>query len=320
MNYKLWLAVACLGVMPVWHSMAVDAPEVSNKQSEVTMVSKQQESIVSQAYTRVGGKISAIHSKNRIAIDDPQGPHIILTRYAKVLDLATGEWVENYAFQEGEEVIAFVRHDTPQTMSMPPQTAAQVIAVHPRSKYSIDMDYYNVKGEGYSRRLVVNRWPATAVDNNGHVVDAKAAGQKIVLYRISTRSLPPQTNPEKVIVWKDSAEEMDQVKQQDDVKQQDNAKQQVDSRSGDSSATTTEITWIPLRDYFAKKGVEITWDNDLRAVVLEKGAQKVCLYVDENKITHQKESVSVQDKIRLAEGTTYIMPEVAEMLAKQLQA
>lgn len=314
MNYKVWLVAACIGMIPGWQSFAVDMPAETGHSSVTTLATAEQEELVLQSYARVWGKISAMLSKDRIVVDDRQGPYVILTRSAKVLDLATGEWVKNHSFQVGEEVVAFIRRDTPQTMSMPPQTNAQVIAIHPGTKYSVDMDYYNAAGEGMSHRLIVRNWPTTAEDTAGHAVKSSVAGQKLILYTISTRSLPPQTNPEKVIIWQDHPLNSPSMPWREEEKQV------LPAEPNDTAIGAGQDVpqWLPLRDYFTDKGIAVTWDNELRAVILQQGAQKVTLYVDKEMILHENTQVVIKENVRLQEGATYITKEVAEMIEMQL--
>lgn len=147
--------------------------------------------------------------------DRGEDPEMELRLFTKgdVLDLETGRFVSNYAFEKGEQIVFFLRNNTPMLMSFPGQTTPQVIAVHPQTKYSVDVDYYTDKQEGIAKRLVIQSLEKTEViDAKGNPVSVEMRktvfpNELVVLYTVSTRSLPPQTAPEKVFVLAGSDQE-----------------------------------------------------------------------------------------------------------------
>lgn len=121
-----------------------------------------------------------------------------------VMDLKTGEIVEEYVFEPGEKVQVFVKNNEPMMQSLPPKTNPELIAIHVEDgEYSIEVDRFSEKGRGISDRLEIN------LEGDYQVVDLDGVEQEdfleqdiAVLYTVSTKSLPPIATPEKIIILK----------------------------------------------------------------------------------------------------------------------
>lgn len=121
-----------------------------------------------------------------------------------VMDLKTGEIVEEYVFEPGEKVQVFVKNNEPTMQSLPPKTNPELIAIHVEDgEYSIEVDRFSEKGRGISDRLEIN------LERDYEVVDLDGVEQEdfleqdiAVLYTVSTKSLPPIATPEKIIILK----------------------------------------------------------------------------------------------------------------------
>lgn len=102
---------------------------------------------------------------------------------------------------EGMPVTAFYDGNQPAVMIYPPQFTA--VAVAPRMEgQMVTVAYFNHALLAADQSLKLNLSPTTEVvtQNNQTFYGNPGGNTLLVLYRMTTRSIPPQTTPDKVIV------------------------------------------------------------------------------------------------------------------------
>lgn len=104
-------------------------------------------------------------------------------------------------FTVGEEVVFFYRTDAPAPLIYPPQFSAAVAAKNLQDRM-IDVSFYNASltNAEQTLRLNLDRSVEVRTTNNQFFQGSPANRNLVVLYSISTRSIPAQTTPERVIV------------------------------------------------------------------------------------------------------------------------
>ena len=116
----------------------------------------------------------------------------------------TMEMVKREDLKEGFEISAFFKENTPMTLSMPPQTTPEAIVIHDNEEDGfIKLAHFNNELKDTNNELKLNISEETVLVNaKGDKVDASDLEDSdlMVFYTVSTRSIPAQTSPEKVIV------------------------------------------------------------------------------------------------------------------------
>ncbi len=110
-------------------------------------------------------------------------------------------FVDHATMSVGDAAIGFYDADLPAVLIFPPQYQAIVMA-RASLYYSVKVDYFNadlVSGDGM---LKLNLSPSTRIllENNQSFTGSPANRNLIVIYSITTRSIPAQTTPHTIIV------------------------------------------------------------------------------------------------------------------------
>ena len=222
----------------------------------------------------------------------------------KVVDLKTGEFVEGYKFKKGEKIQYFYRADTPMMLSLPAQMTPDVIGVNvDESKFSIDVDYFDKKGQGEARRLDLNLPEDGKVKNfAGKEVEDFLPNELLVLYTIATRSLPPIATPEKIEILKrgNIYDDSDKTDEKDILK----------------AYEKTADTYY-LRKALEGLGAEVKWIRDTNTTEITKADKKVIIY-NENKEMRIDDMVIEMKDFKIEDKTSFIGREDFERILDYL--
>lgn len=149
-----------------------------------------------------GDKFTQILVENEDAENTGFEKLYLYTDNVPILDLKTGKFIKEHKFKNGELIQYFFRKDTPILESLPAKLSPNIIAInYEEGEYSLDVDTYDTKGNGVSNRLRINLSKDTIFVNlKGEKINSVKNGDFVVLYKVATMSLPPITNPDKIIV------------------------------------------------------------------------------------------------------------------------
>ena len=106
------------------------------------------------------------------------------------------------SFEVGQRVTAYYPENSPMAMSMPPIAQPTVIVVNSNKRVgSIHVGYFDETLTSHDGQLkIILGANMQIVDRDGKPVTKIAGKRLVVFYTTSTRSIPAQTTPEKIIV------------------------------------------------------------------------------------------------------------------------
>ncbi|MFJ7891113.1 stalk domain-containing protein [Lysinibacillus xylanilyticus] len=145
----------------------------------------------------------------------------------------TGKKVE---LKEGDKIVAYTFANKPQKLIYPPQFNPDVVIVETKEAGFVEVDYFFENLTNTYEMLKLNIGENTELLNTkGEKVSAKDLKEKnlVVFYTVSTKSIPAQTTPSKVIV--------------------------LDEESGNTTENTVdaEIAEIIATDYYEVDGTKL---------------------------------------------------------------
>lgn len=110
-------------------------------------------------------------------------------------------FVDHVMVKVGDRVTGFYDANAPVPLIYPPQYQAIVMTKDSRNQF-VKVDFFNNQLLSSDGRLSLNISPQTKiVMENGQEFDRNPANRNlIVVYSATTRSMPPQTTPSKIIV------------------------------------------------------------------------------------------------------------------------
>lgn len=217
-----------------------------------------------------------------------------------------GEKKEVKDIEKGADITVFTNSYSPAPLIMPPQYQANVIIINDDEQIgSVDVDTYLADGErliNAANSLVLNIGETTEiVDKEGKAVKADELKNKdlVVFYTITTRSIPAQTPPEKIVVIGENETALAQIeatKNEATATPAPTAEPEATEEPTDNSKINAvkvndkEIeniyksadgtVMVPLRKIAEELGFTVDWDGNLRAVILNSGMYS--LKIDEN--------------------------------------
>ena len=173
---------------------------------------------------------------------------------------------EKTELKDGDSFTAYTVWNKPTTMIYPPHYTPDVIVVDTDETVSVNVDAYTKTEEGYindANDLVIFTDNSVIVDRDGNEYTGDVDGKDLVVfYTVSTRSLPPQTNPVKVIVLGDSGLGINDVA---NIEEETPAELAV----GDVKVeimNINDVDMVPVRAVAEALGMPVEWNDLLKAV------------------------------------------------------
>ena len=155
------------------------------------------------------GTIEKVHSSEKITYftvkDGDQTNILEISKDTLVFD-NTGKKVE---LKEGDKIVAYTFANKPQKLIYPPQFNPDVVIVETKEAGFVEVDYFFENLTNTYDMLKLSIGENTQLLNaKGEKVAAKDLAEKnlVVFYTASTKSIPAQTTPSKVIVLDDESE------------------------------------------------------------------------------------------------------------------
>lgn len=119
-----------------------------------------------------------------------------------LLSQSEREQVANDAFEVGQKVTAYYPENAPMALSLPPQVTPSVLVLNSSVEdgFVHVATFDNTLTSSDGRLKIILGAGMTIVDRQGKTVTELANKTLVVFYRASTRSIPAQTTPDKIIV------------------------------------------------------------------------------------------------------------------------
>ncbi len=206
-----------------------------------------------------------------------------------VLGFAKGDVKSVKDIKKGDKIKVYTDAYSPAPLILPPQYQADVIVVEDdaATMNSIDVDTYLKDESGMlvnaANTLALNIGEeAEVVDRKGNKVDVNDLDKKdlVVIYSISTRSIPAQTNPSKVIVLGENelalakieeAKENKNEPEQSPVPEETPVPETSVLDGYEALTNAANIALYPLRAIAEANGFTVEWDGNLKAVMINSG-------------------------------------------------
>lgn len=250
----------------------------------------------------VSGKVTDIVSdKDATTItitNDDMGMVFHVSKNVFVIDKKTNSYLSVSDIKKDMTITAVIDKMSPMTLSLPPQTGGAIGFIINSDQGSVDLSTYNDELVNFENTLKLN------IDKETQIVDVKGTkklfsaedlkgSECLVLYTVSTRSIPAQTAPEFVMIM-NTAEQLDR----------------------DGNADTSEkAAYVALRDLAEAKGYQVKWESAAKPIVLTKDDIRVELTIGSTEFAfeHKTKDIKPLDKmdkldlaVKLENGKTMV--------------
>lgn len=252
-------------------------------------------------YTTRTGKVSELkNDKNGYSMlvgDYMNGVIFKMQSSIQVFDATTLKFVSVADIKEGMDVTVVMPKNAPMTLSLPGMSSSALVVVINDSNKSMEVSYFDETLTNEGNSLALNIAEDTVITNNvgmkkRFVADDIKNKNAIVLYDITTRSLPAQTTPHFVMII------------EDEVKVETEVETNVEKAQDEAAVQKDE--YIALRQLANDHTYDVKWIKETKTVVLTKENQELKFKVGESQYTHNGEVKLLDGQIELKDNKVYV--------------
>ena len=250
---------------------------------------------VQKAYTTEAGKITAITTETKedgefatITIENEDMGMVFTTSTATVVyDAKDGSIKTVKDLKEGMEITAVLPSNSIMTMSIPPMTPSAVGFVMNAEGTTVMTGKFNDELVNEDNTLKLNIAEDTSIvsiTGTKNVLTAEdiKGSDALVIYGASTKSIPAQTTPIKVVLL--------------------------------PAIETPAATSVALRDTAVEAGFEVKWTSNEAPVVLEKDGVSISVTLGSTAYTVNGEAKTFALPVALENGSMVVSSEISEFL------
>ena len=260
-------------------------------------------------YIEFNGKISNLNSKEDIlsilAENDLENTLDKLVAHigddVLILDEETMDFIDKDDLKEGMEVSIYYTKDTIMLMSYPPQLSPNLVILRSDDvDLNIKVDKFNEDLIGHDNSLKLNiNEDVELINLKGETIGKEDLANKdlVVFYTFSTRSIPAQTTPKKVIAIKNhEAKILDYLYLNE-------AKFELESKMHKND--DGELM-VPLRQIAEALGFEVKWIQETKSVELVKDDHTASLTIGDSEYQYYDMIIDLKTAPELTESKSYV--------------
>ncbi|MCZ8541273.1 stalk domain-containing protein [Psychrobacillus psychrodurans] len=294
----------------VFYTVATKSIPAQTAPTKVVAISpeKAEEAVEASNFVKFSGVITDItNDKNQVALtvvteeDEPTTTIFTLDNNVLLLNGTNAEAVKKESFQVGQKIDAYYDKNKPMILIYPARITPEILIVQDKEKVSFskvskfDQDMISLDGE-----LKLNISTETEILNeNGEVITKKDLEGKelIVFYNITTKSIPAQTVPTKIVAVNYLSADLKQIINNDHFIQ-------------------NGVKMIPLLQVAEQLGykVESYPASSQKTVTLTKGNSSIKVIRNMNIYSYNKSLRLFLERPVLKDKKTYVSEEILDIL------
>lgn len=264
-------------------------------------------------YIKYEGKITQINQNEKSFFievmeneDEPYNGKIFhITEDVILLNDKTRDFINKEGLEEGMKVTGYYHKDTIMTMSAPPHLTPNIIVVNENEEpISIHVSKFNEDLISTDNKLkILSSEDTIIINEDGDKVEKEDIKNRdlIVFYTISTKSIPAQTTPEKIIVIEKKEKAFETT-----VFDKMVINGVETSLKNPMYKNDENVVMIPLREIGEALGYEIEWEGEAQRVSLIKGAHWIAATIGEDNYNFAKMLIKLGTAPELKDATTFV--------------
>lgn len=314
--------------------LASDNKEALNQEDVIISMEIKDEDVLKKEriFNSTIGKIEKVNLREdgsvsilvNIKLDDNKTDQMIYLIGEETLVLNGEEKivVEPRDLKEGMEITTFYNRNTPVAMSLPAQMTPRVVVIDNKDwekQHDVFVDRFNEDLVNAVNSLKLNISEDTKIVNEkGEKVEDIKNKDLIVFFTATTKSIPAQTTPIKIIVL----DEYDKVEEEKEEEKQVELSHEKIIINGeevlleDEMYVLEETEMIPLREIVEKLGYEVKWNGEDFSIEITKGPQWSKITVGKNQYNFAKMNIELERAPELKAGKTFVPMSFLEEILK----
>ena len=207
--------------------------------------------------------------------------------------------------EKGQKIRGFYRKDMPMILIYPPVINPEFIMISSEdTKNFVKHSYFDESLTSIDNNLKLNISDSSVlIDKHGKSVDIEKLKNKdlVVVYDVSTKSIPAQTNPKQVIMLEKDADEMP-------------VKDEALEKIIDSGYMANGVNMISLKQVADHFGYEASWDNATKTATLRKENSSFTVTIGQQMYGYNKSLQKFEVSPEIKDARTYVPEYILELL------
>ena len=209
--------------------------------------------------------------------------------------------------EKGQKIRGFYRKDMPMILIYPPVINPEFIMISSEdTKNFVKHSYFDESLTSIDNNLKLNISDSSVlIDKHGKSIDIEKLKNKdlVVVYDVSTKSIPAQTNPKQVIMLEKDADEMP-------------VKDEALEKIIDSGYMANGVNMISLKQVADHFGYEASWDNATKTATLRKENSSFTVTIGQQMYGYNKSLQKFEVSPEIKDARTYVPESILELLQK----
>ena len=295
------MALSALIVSTVGVTAFANEPVLISAKDTTTAVDTTK--VATAAYSALTGKITACEKNEQgysITFESNEMGTIILNEAENGCLVFDGSKLADFtALKADTEVTVILDNNAPMTMSLPGQTNGAVAIVLNNNAF---VGKFNDALENDELKLEIG--------DNTQILDVRGTKQilkaddikgkeAIVVYGVSTKSIPAITTPDFVVILDNDAD----VEAPEETKPEETKPEE-----------TKPVEKVTLRKAFEEKGYKVEWTANDKPIVISNDKVKAEVTIGSNKVVVDGDMVyEISAPVELIDGVTYVTSDALEL-------
>lgn len=295
------MAISALIISTVGVTAFANEPVLISAKDTTTAVDTTK--VATAAYSALTGKITACEKNEQgysITFESNEMGTIILNEAENGCLVFDGSKLADFtALKADTEVTVILDNNAPMTMSLPGQTNGAVAIVMNNNAF---VGKFNDNLENDKLKLEIG--------DNTQILDVRGTKQTlkaddikskeaIVVYGVSTKSIPAITTPDFVVILDNDAD----VEVPEETKPEETKPEE-----------TKPVEKVTLRKAFEEKGYKVEWTANDKPIVISNDKVKAEVTIGSNKVVVDGDMVyEISAPVELIDGVTYVTSDALEL-------
>ncbi len=247
-----------------------------------------------------------------------------------ILSQKTSEFKKRSDLKEDSQVTVFFKENTPMTMSIPAQASPDLVLINDSKEASfVKVSHFNEELVDIKGELKLNISEDTVIvdiDGKDANKDKLKSNDLVVFYTMTTKSIPAQTTPEKIIILatieNEKVPENNLEQEGEDVKDKLRVMDKVVLNGKELELNHVIYTsqsghhMIAIRPVGEALGYKVSWNNKERSAELTKDAQWTKATIGKDDYNFAKMIVKLGKAPEIKDQKTYVPIEFLEEVLK----
>ncbi len=304
------LTIAALVSGPFLFQAPVSAQSIAPVNSPVMPITENIQQQDVSNFMKVSGVISKVIKDDanlpKLIVEDKEKTtenHLNITDEALIFNSGTAEQLKKDSLKEGLLIDAYYDKHKPMLMIYPPRITPEIVIVNNVDKPgNVKVGLFDENLVSLDNELKLNIDDKTIILNEkGETIRADELNGKdlIVFYTVSTRSIPAQTIPTKIIALDIAKKHM---------------LEEAQFAIGDDYYMEKGAKMIPIRKVAEHFGYKVEWQNESTAIEIRQQNRSFLISIGKEQYGYNKSLRYFKVAPEIKDGKAYVPEEILDIL------